>query len=396
MRAGFLPAVAGGEPIRQAPLPYGRHTLEPGDVNEVVAALNSGTLTGGSAVSAFEEALAEVCGVSQAVAVCNGTAALHLAVVALGLGPEDNMVTTPLTFVASANAALFVGATPRFADIGADRCLDPAEAAAAVGDRTRLVLPVDFGGLPADIDALRSALPPSMPVLADAAHSLGGSLNGRPVGSLADVTVTSFHPVKQLTTGEGGACLTDNAALAEEIRSRRSHGMTSTASDREGRKWRYDVRTLGYNYRLTDFQAALGSAQLPRLAAIVSRREELAQRYDTQLASIPGVGLPPRPHGRQSAWHLYPVTVDPTTFGLSRDELVDALRMENIEATLHYPAAHLLSLYRGLGHQPGELPRAEQLSDRLVTLPLFPSMTDRDQDDVVTALERIAAWRGGA
>jgi perosamine synthetase len=386
------PAIAGGTPVRTRPLPYGRHQLEESDVAAVVEALRSGTLTGGAAIADFEHALAARCKVEHSVVVANGSVALDLAVLALGIGPGDEVITTPLTFVATANAVLRLGATPVFADIGDDRCLDPASVALAVTPRTKAVITVDYGGLPSDIPALRAALPRPLPIIADSAHSLGASLGARPVGSLADITTLSFHPVKQMTTGEGGACLTNDSDIAARIRSLRNHGMTSTAEERSGALWKYDVTMLGDNHRITSFQAALGLSQLRRLEDVVAERSEIADRYDALLADIPGVGLPPRPPGRRSAWHLYPVEIDPDAFGFQRDMVIDALRAEGIEATLHYPAVHLLSLYLGRGGSPAMAPRAERLCERLVTLPLFPAMTTSDQDDVVIALQRIHAW----
>jgi len=386
------PAIAGGTPIRTRPLPYGRHQLEDGDVAAVVEALRSGTLTGGAAIADFEHALAARCKVDHAVVVANGSVALDLAVLALEVAPGDEVITTPLTFVATANAVLRFGATPVFADIGDDRCLDPESVALAVTPRTKAVISVDYGGLPSDIPALRAALPRALPVIADSAHSLGAWLGARPVGSIADITTLSFHPVKQVTSGEGGACLTNDGNIAARIRSLRNHGMTSTAEQRTGALWKYDVTMLGDNHRITSFQAALGSSQLRRLDQVVAERSEIADRYDALLADIPGVGLPPRPDGRRSAWHLYPVEIDPDAFGCERDTVIDALRAEGIEATLHYPAVHLLSLYLGRGGAPAMAPRAERLCERLVSLPLFPAMTASDQDDVVIALRRIHAW----
>lgn len=394
MTAAGLPAVAGGTPLRSRPLPYGRHQLDEADIAAVVASLRSGTLTGGADVAAFETALRDLCDAGSAVAVSNGTAALDLAVAALEIGPGDEVITTPLSFVATANAATRVGATPVFADVGADRCLDPGAVAARLGPRTRAVITVDYSGVPADVDALRAVLPESVPIIVDAAHSLGGSLRGHPVGSLGDITTLSFHPVKQVTTGEGGACLTPDPTLADRIRRLRNHGMTSAAEERTGASWQYDVTMLGNNFRITSFQAALGAAQLHRLDAIVARRSALAERYDALLSDIPGIGLPPRPPERRSAWHLYAVTVDAASFGCDRDALIGALRAEGIEATLHYPAVHLLSLYRARGGRPGIAPRAEELCASLVTLPLFPAMAEADQDDVVAALTRIQAWTG--
>jgi dTDP-4-amino-4,6-dideoxygalactose transaminase len=235
-------------------------------------------------------------------------------------------------------------------------------------------------------------LPDKVGVVVDAAHSFGGSLDGRPVGGLGDITTLSFHPEKQITSGEGGACLTDDAGLAQDMRRLRNHGMTSTAADRTGSMWQYDIDRLGYNYRLTEMQAALGLAQLSRLETVVERRNELADRYDQLLGDIPGVVLPPRRAGARSAWHLYVLEIQADEFGWSRDQVIDALRAENIQATLHYPAVHRLQLYRERGYRDGIAPVAEGLSDRLVTLPLFPGMDFSDQDDVVAALTRLAGW----
>jgi dTDP-4-amino-4,6-dideoxygalactose transaminase len=254
------------------------------------------------------------------------------------------------------------------------------------------VIAVDYAGMPADVDALRNVLPRALPVIVDGAQSLGAWLHGRPAGSVGDITTLSFHPVKTITTGEGGACLTADPALAESMRRGRNHGMTSTAEQRTGSQWRYDVVSLGSNHRMTAFQAALGAAQLRRMGAALARRRELADRYDDLLGQLPGVSLPPRPPGRRSSWHLYAVEIDPQAFGCPRDALIDALRAERIQATLHYPPVHLLTLYRTRGCRPGLAPRAERLGERLVTLPLFAAMTDADQDDVVIALTRIQEW----
>jgi dTDP-4-amino-4,6-dideoxygalactose transaminase len=392
MIAGGLPAIAGGTPVRSVSLPYGRHTLEGADVDAVTAALRSGSLTGGDYVALFEEALAGVCGTLHAVAVTNGTAAIQLALTALGVKAGDEVITSPLTFVATANAVLHLGGVPVFADIGDDRCLDPRSVQRCVTGRTKAVIVVDYAGLPADVDALRRLLPRDVPIVVDGAHSLGGRLRDRPVGSLGEITTLSFHPVKHVTTGEGGACVTNDARLAERIQQLRNHGMTSAAAKRTGRHWRYDVTDLGGNHRLTDIQAALGLSQLRRLGDILTRRRVLATRYDTLLRPLSGLHLPPRRPDRSSAWHLYAIEVEEAAFGCSRDNLIDALRAEGIEATLHYPAVHLLTLYRSLGYAPGLCPAAENVCSRLVTLPLFPDMHESDQDDVVTALARIHDW----
>lgn len=296
-----------------------------------------------------------------------------------------------MTFVATANAALFQGATVRFGDIASDRCLDPDTAKNALTQRTRAVVTVDYAGMPSDTVALAEEIG-STPLVVDAAHSLGGSLNGQPVGSLGTVSTLSFHPAKQITTGEGGACVTDDPGLASDMRRLRNHGMTSTAGERRGLEWRYDCTHLGYNYRLSEIGAALGLSQLQRLDQIVQRREELALGYDRMLSELPGLTLPPRPLGRRSAWHLYVISVG-DGFGYSGDEVIDGLRAEGIEASRHYPAVPLLAFYRRQGFGPGTSPVGESLIPTLVTLPLFPSMTDSDQQDVVTAITRLYDWR---
>jgi len=389
-----LPAIAGGNPIRESMLPYGRHSLDDRDIDAVVRTLNSGTLTGGDAVAAFEAALATEYGVRHAVACSSGTAALQMALRAVGVGLRTSVVVPPLSFVATANAALLVGATPRFADIGGDRCLDPEAAARVVEPSTAAVITVDYSGLPSDVSALRACLPQGLPIIVDAAHSLGAHTTGRPPVVHGDITILSFHPVKHITTGEGGATLTDDDDLAHRLRRLRNHGMTSEAGERAGLTWRYDVLELGENHRLSDMQAALGTAQLTRLQAWVARRRELASRYDELLETVPGIVPPPRAPGRESAWHLYAIEVT-EDFGMARDPVIDGLRAENIAATLHYPAIHLLSMYRRLGHQVGEAPVAEATCSRLVTLPLFPAMTDADQDGVVEAITRLRRWGGG-
>ena len=370
------PAIAGGTPIRVQPLPYGRHHLDDADIAAVVAALRSGTLTGGAAIADFEHALAARCNVDHAVAVANGSVALDLAVLALGVGPGDEVITTPLTFVATANAVLRAGATPVFADIGDDRCLEPESVARAVTPRTKAVITVDYSGLPSDIAALRAALPRPLPIIADSAHSLGASQNGRPVGSLADITTLSFHPVKQITTGEGGACLTSDADVADRIRKLRNHGMTSTADERTGALWKYDVTMLGDNHRITALQAALGTSQLRRLDDVVAERSEIADRYDAhprrhpRHRSSPSTGGPPERVAPLSRSRSTPTSSDASATRSS----TRCARRESRRRSITPPCT-CSPLYRERGGVPGTAPRAERLCDRLVTLPLYPAMT---------------------
>jgi perosamine synthetase len=340
-------------------------------------------------VKQFEEALAAVAGARHAVVVANGTAALHAACWAAGLGPDDEVITTPLTFAATANAVVYQGARPVFADIdGATLNLDPDAVKRLATPRTRAVLAVDFAGLPCDWDRLGAlAREHGWLLIADAAHSLGGALGGRPVGTLADLTTVSFHPTKLITSGEGGAVVTDRDDLAERLRISRHHGIRYQDP---ARPWRYEIDVPGHNFRLTDFQCALGLSQLARLEGFWAARDRLARRYRERLAGSPFLELPALPADRRHGRHLFVVLLRLERLTVDRDTVLSALRAENIGATLHYPLVHLHPFYRRrFGYGPGLCPIAEAAERRLVTLPLFPTMSEADQDDVLRALDKV-------
>lgn len=384
-------ALFGGVPVRATPLPYARQTIEAEDIAAVSRALAGDWITQGPTVARFEAALAAAAGVRHAVAVASGTAALHAACWAAGLGPDDEVITTPLTFAATANAIVYQGARPVFADIdGPTLTLEPAAVKRLATPRTRAVLAVDFAGLPCDWDALRTlAREHGWLLIADAAHSLGGALGAGPVGTLADLTTFSFHPAKLITAGEGGAAVTDRADLAERLRIMRHHGIRY---EDPARPWRYQIEVPGYNYRLTDFQCALGLSQLARLERFWGARDGLARRYRERLATSPFLALPALPAGRRHGWHLFVVLLRLDRLTTDRDTVLRALRAENIGATLHYPLVHLHPFYRRrFGYGPGLCPIAEDAERRLVTLPLFPSMSEADQDDVLRALDKVFA-----
>ena len=392
-RSALRLAIDGGSPVRATLLPYAHQVIDDTDIAAVTEALRSDWLTTGPRVPAFERELEAATGARHAVAFSSGTAALHGATVVAGLGPGDEAITTPMTFVATANAVLYAGAIPVFADVGPDDLLiSPEAVAAAVGPATRAIIAVDYAGHPADYDALRAIADdaPDGPlvVIADAAHSLGATLDGRAVGTLADLTVLSLHPAKILTTGEGGAVLTERDDLAERLRRFRNHGIESELAAR--RDWTYAMVELGYNYRLTDIAAALGSAQIARLGTFLARRRELAARYLERLADHPILELPAVAPGADPAWHFLFARLRLDRLRVDRAGVYAALRAENIGVNVLYIPVHTHPYYRE--RFPGlSFPVAEAAYERLLTLPLHAGMTDADLEDVVTALDKVAA-----
>jgi UDP-4-amino-4,6-dideoxy-N-acetyl-beta-L-altrosamine transaminase len=387
-------ALHGGTPVRATLLPYAKHSVDDEDIQAVAAALRSGWLTTGPAVDAFEQAVASVVAAKHAVAVNSGTAALHCAVFAAGVGAGDEVITSPLTFVASANAVLYQRGVPIFADIRSDTLmLDPDEVAARVTSRSRAILPVDFAGQPCDLDALLTiAREHNLMTIEDAAHALGASHRGRPIGSVADLTVFSFHPAKLISTAEGGMVATDDDGLASRLRRFRNHGLDTDFRERAARGATYSSMVeLGYNYRLADVQCALGLSQLGRLEQFLKRRSAIAERYAGALASVPQVTMPAvGPHVRH-AWHIFPVLLRLEQLRADRTTILAALHAENIGATVHYVPAYWHPYYAALGYRRGLCPRAEDAYERILTLPLFPAMTDSDVEDVVAALRKVLA-----
>lgn len=390
---GELLAVDGGTPVRATVLPYARQTVTAADVEAVVATLTSPWLTTGPAVGAFEAALAAEVGAAHAVAVSSGTAALHAAMHVLGLGAGDEVVVPALTFAATANAAVFVGARPVFADVDPDTLLVGAAAVERVaGPHTRAVVPVDYAGQPCDYDELAPlAAALGADLVVDACHSLGGTWQGRPSGSYGRLAVYSFHPVKHITSAEGGMVTADDAADAARLRAFRNHGLDrdSHAREREG-SWEYAMTDLGYNYRLSDLQCALGLSQLARLGEQLRRRREIAALYEEGLRDLEAVKpLAVRP-GAGHAWHLYAVQLDLEALRVGRDAVFAALRAEGIGVNVHYVPVHLHPYYRRVfGTGPGLCPVAEAAYARLLSLPMFPAMTDADVADVLTALAKV-------
>ncbi|MEX2269876.1 MAG: UDP-4-amino-4,6-dideoxy-N-acetyl-beta-L-altrosamine transaminase [Vicinamibacterales bacterium] len=385
-------AIDGGVPVRERRLPYGRQWITQRDVDAVVATLQSDWLTTGPKVDEFEKALASKAGTAHAVVVSSGTAALHAAAHAAGVGKGDEVIVPAITFAATSNCALYEGATPIFADVDPNTLLiDPESVAARMTARTKAIIAVDFGGQACDYARLRQlASPAGITVIADACHALGGRAGGRPIGSLADLSTFSFHPVKHAATGEGGAITTGSDAFAQRMRVFRNHGITSDHRTREKHgTWIYDMVELGMNYRLSDIQCALGLTQLERLDRNVARRQEIAARYDAAFADGDTVRPLRRCEGTDHAFHLYVVRFKLAKLRVDRDAIMAALRAEGIGVNLHYRPVYLHPYYRTLGYQPGLCPKAEQVFTEIVTLPLFPTMDDRDVDDVIDAVRKV-------
>jgi UDP-4-amino-4,6-dideoxy-N-acetyl-beta-L-altrosamine transaminase len=380
-------------------IPYGRQSIDAADEAAVLAALRSDFLTQGPAVPAFEASLRAATGARHALAMNSATSALHVACLALGLGPGKLLWTTPNTFVASANCGRLCGADVDFVDIDpATLNLCPRElerklqAADRAGRRPDVVVPVDFAGLPADMRAIRSLADRwGFRIIEDASHAIGASDSGVPTGSgrAADITVLSFHPVKIVTTAEGGAALTDHDDLARAMERTRTHGITRDPAQMRGESegpWYYQQVGLGLNYRMTDLQAALGESQMRRLREFVRVRTELADRYDSLLEGLPVTKAPRRPEA-PSAWHLYVVQLD-AALEPRRREVFERMRASGIGVNVHYIPVHLQPYYQDLGFREGDFPNAERYYRRAITLPLHPRLTHEDQDRVVDSLQR--------
>ena len=382
-------------------IPYGRQSISEADIQAVVEVLQSDWLTQGPAVERFEAAVAQYCGARYAVAVSSATAALHIACLAAGLGPGDRMWTSPNTFVASANCGVYCGAEVDFVDIdphsynlSVDELQGRLEAAAGEGALPKLVIPVHLAGQSCDMARIADlAQKYRFAVIEDASHAIGGRYQQRPIGccSFSDMTVFSFHPVKIITTGEGGMVLTNDPRLHERLVRLRSHGITREPALMERESdgpWYYQQIELGFNYRMTDLQAALGASQLSRVDAFVARRHALAERYDRLLAGLPLV-LPYQAAQAYSAFHLYPVRVDPARTGLSRRQVFDALRQAGIGVNVHYIPVHTQPYYRRLGFADGAFPEAESYYAQAISLPMFAALTDEQQDRVVDLLTNV-------
>ena len=390
-------AINGGKPASERLLGYGHQDISEEDIQAVADCLRSDYLTCGPATTAFEDAIKEETGAAFVTAVANGTAALHVACLAAGVKPGDEVIVSPITFAASANCVRYCGATPVFADIDpATWNVDPASIRAKVTEKTRAVVAVDFGGVHVDSDEIRKICDEfNLVFIEDAAHAMGTGRGGRKVGSIADITTFSFHPVKTVTTGEGGAVATMDPELGKMIELYAKHGITRRPElmreTGEG-GWYYEQLVLGYNYRISDIEASLGASQMKRLGEFGQRRRELVAFYNEKFAEIPEVSFQIDPTPDETVRHLYCLKFDTEALGTTRRFIFDALRAENIGVNVHYLPVYLLPYYKDLGHGRGECPNAEDYYDHAVTLPLHCKLSDEDAQHVVDAVAKVVAW----
>ena len=371
-------------------IPYSRQEIGADDIREVVKVLKSPYLTQGPKIKEFEDALAKYTGAKYCVVLNSGTAALHAAYFAAGFGKGDEVIVPALTFAATGNAALYLDAKPIFADVDPRTGnIDVDDAARKITKRTKGIVAVDYAGLPADLAALRALAKKNRLVLIeDAAQALGATYKNRKVGTISDMTIFSFHPVKSITTGEGGAILTNDRTYYERLIMFRTHGLTRDPKRLKNKKyasWHQEMQLLGYNYRLTDIQAALGVSQMKKLDRFIALRKAAAASYFKLLSGIPGLALPPQDSLASSAWHLFVVRVDPNI----RDRVFDRLRKEGIGVQVHYLPVYLHPYYAGLGYRKGQCSNAEQFSFTALSIPLFPRITPEEQKFVVRKLTSI-------
>jgi len=386
-----VPAHYGGTPIREETLGYGSQSITDHEREAVVNALDGDYITRGPLVGQFEERVAELLDVDHAVATTSGTTALHLAGEAAGFGPGDEVVTTPLTFASTAHAATYTGATPVFADIDPHRrTLDPGAVREQVTEDTTGLIPMHYAGHPADIEGLLAVADDyDLTVIWDACHAFGGSWRGEPIGAQRDVATFSFHPVKTVTTGEGGMVVTDDAEIARRTRRLRSFDMDYNPNGHEDEPWYQVTEGVGYNCNVTELQAALGLAQLDRLEEFRRRRSEVFDRYEGAFAEVPGVRTPPDPVESDPMYHLYAIEVR-DAFGCDRTEFVNAMHAENIGVQVHYVPLHYHPHFQEtLGYEEGDFPETERVYEGLVSLPLHAEMEKSDVADVIRAVERL-------
>ncbi len=374
-------------------IPYGRQSIDEEDIQAVVEVLRSDWLTTGPKIDEFEGAFANFVGAKYAVAVCNGTAALHAAIYALRIEPGDEVIVPAMTFAATANCVVFQGATPVFADVDPQLLiLDPNQVEKKITPRTKAIIAVDYTGHPADYDELSSiSKQHGIALVADSCHALGATYKGRPVGSVADLSTFSFHPVKHITTGEGGMITTDDLELAKRMRMFRNHGITTDHRQREALgSWFYEMVDLGYNYRLTDFQCALGIRQLRKLPEWLERRREIARCYDEAFAELSAVSPLRVEKDVVHAYHLYVVRLDLKQLQADRADIFTGLRSEEIGVNVHYIPVHLHPFYRKrFGTGPGLCPEAEAAYEQIISLPIYSNMSDASVDEVIKAVHKI-------
>ncbi len=392
-----IPAICGGSPVRSKKLYYSHQDINEKDIQAVVDVLKSDFLTTGPAITDMEQKLCKVTGAKYAVAISNDTAALHVACLAAGVGEGDEVITTPITFAASANCAFYCGAKPVFADIDPETYqIDPEDIERKITSKTRAVIPVDYTGQTGDLQKIKEICKKhNLVMIEDAAHSIGTNYMGKPVGSYADMSTFSFHAVKTITGGEGGAIVTDNEEFYKKLLLFRTHGITRDTSLMEHEvdgPWYYEQLCLAPNYRLTDMQAALISSQLDRLDEFVARRKEIRRKYDEVFSAMPELFVQKEDPNSDSCRHLYILRLVPEKLKIGRREFFEALGAENIICNVHYIPTYYFPYYEKQGYKKGLCPNAEKLYDEMITIPLYAAMTDEDINDVIAAVTKLVNY----
>lgn len=390
-------AIHGGKPVRENKIGYGRQYIDEDDINAVVETLKSAALTCGPKIAELEKKLCEITKAKYAVAVSNGTAALHIAALAAGIKEGDEVIVSSITFAASSNCVLYCGATPVFADIDPETYnVSPASIRKCITDKTKAVVAVDFTGQATELDEIRQICKEhNLTLIEDAAHSLGTSYNGQPVGSIADMTTFSFHPVKTVTAGEGGAVTTNDEALYRKLLLLRAHGITRNQAEMvhpTDDPWYNEQVGFGYNYRITDFQAALLISQLNKLPAFSARRKEIVAMYEKAFADVPEIQIQKEIPESDTTRHLYVLRLHLEMLTCTRREFFDALAAEGIQSQVHYLPVYWHSYYESLGYEKGLCPNAEKYYEESMSLPLYYSLTDEDVADVVKAVKKIVEY----
>ncbi len=391
-------AINGGFPVRSGKIYYGRQWIDEEDVRAVADVLRSDYITCGPKVDEMERALEDYTGAKYAVGVSNGTAALHCACIAAGIGAGDEVITTPLTFAASANCAFYCGGRPVFADVNSETYnIDPESVLSRITDKTKAVIAVDFTGQAADHDAIREICQEhNLTFIEDAAHSLATKYNGKQVGNIADITTFSFHPVKTITGGEGGAITTNDVNYYNRLMRARSHGITHDEKFMENAPhegiWYYEQLELGYNYRITDFQAALIVSQMKKLDSFAARRKEIVKRYDAEFSKIPELIIQKEIPESDTCRHLYIIRLDLDKLTCTRREFFDAMSAENVQCQIHYVPVYWFPYYKHLGYEMGLCPKAEEIYRGILSIPLYPKLSDQDVDDVIHAVKKVVEY----
>jgi UDP-4-amino-4,6-dideoxy-N-acetyl-beta-L-altrosamine transaminase len=392
-----IPAIAGGTPVRNTKLFYGHQYIDDADIKAVEEVLRSDYLTCGPKVTELEERLCKLTGAKHAVACSNGTAALHIAALAAGVGKGDELITTPITFAASANCALYCGAKPVFADINPNTYnISPESVKEKITGKTKAVVAVDYTGQAVELDKLLKVCHErGITLIEDGAHSIGTKYNGKPVGSIADMTTFSFHPVKTVTGGEGGAVLTNSDEFYQKLLLYRAHGITREPDlmvhEPHG-SWYYEQVDLGYNYRITDIQCALILSQLDKIDIFAARRSEIVARYNDAFSNMPELFVQQEIPESDTTRHLYILRIKPELLNIDRKGFFEAMAAENICCNVHYQPVYWLPYYENMGYKKGICPNAEKLYNEIMSLPLYYSLTDNDVDDVIMAVRKIVDY----